>query len=184
MLSMAGPVSKQYRWMLTGLAAILGLMIANLDSIQKIVCSRHLKLSLGLLIASVFLASVAYLLSMVLKVRNDVIFKLEQTPVSEDIQAVLSQMKADQSEISQQICEPFFGPIKWLMMRVAKKSANDPFAIEKGGINLILWQAYSMWLGILFAAAGLMVLVIGLTNTSATEKHQQGRFHTQKTCGE
>lgn len=162
MLSMAGPVSEQYRWMLTGLAAILGLMVANLDSIQKVVCDGHLKWSLSLLVVSVVLASVAYLLSTALKARNDVAYQLEEILGSVEAQGVLSQMTADQSEVRRQLCSPFFGPLKWLMVRAAEKGANDPFAMEKGGITLIVWQAYAMWLSILLAAAGLIVLVIGL----------------------
>lgn len=161
-LNMAAPVSEQYRWMLTGLAAILGLMVANLDSIQKVVCDSHLKWSLSLLVVSVVLASIAYLMSMALKARNDVMYQLEQLLVSADAQAVLSQITANQSEVRQQLCRPFFGPMKWLMVRAAEKGANDPFAMEKGGITLIVWQAYAMWLSILLSATGLIVLVIGL----------------------
>lgn len=162
MLSLAGPVSEQYRGMLTGLAAILGLMVANLDSIEKVVCDSHLKWSLSLLIVSVLLASIAYLMSSALKVRNDVIYQLEQMLGSADGQVVLSQLTADPSELRRQLCRPFFGPIRWLMERGAKKGANEPFLMEKGGITLIVWQAYAMWLSILLAASGLIVLVIGL----------------------
>lgn len=162
MLSMAGPVSEQYRWMLTGLAAILGLMVANLDSIQKVVCDSHLKWSLSLLVVSVLLASIAYLMSTALKARNDVMLQLEKILGSADAQAVLSQMTTDQSEVHRELCKPFFGPMKWLMVRAAEKGANDPFAVEKSGIALIVWQAYAMWLSILLASVGLIVLVIGL----------------------
>lgn len=161
-LGMAGPVSEQCRWMLMGLAAILGLMVANLDSIQKVVRAGHLKWSLSLLVVSVVLASIAYLLSTALKARNDVMYQLEQILGSKEGQVVLSQMSTDQSEVCRQLCKPFFGPMKWLMVRAAEKGANDPFAMEKGGITLIVWQAYTMWLSIFLAAAGLIVLMIGL----------------------
>lgn len=162
MLGMAGPVSEQYRWMLTGLAAILGLMVANLDSIQKVVHNDHLKWSLSLLVVSVVLASIAYLLSTALKARNDVMYQLEQILGSVEAQADLSQMTTEQSEVRRQLCKPFFGPMKWLMVRAAKKGASDPFAMERGGITLMVWQAYAMWLSILLAAAGLIVLMIGV----------------------
>lgn len=162
MLNMAGPVSEQYRWMLTGLAAILGLMVANLDSIQNVINGDYLKWSLSLLVVSVLLASIAYLMSTSLKARNDVMYHLEQILGSEEGQAVLSEMKMNQLEFQRRLSKPFFGPIKWLMLRSAKKGANDPFAMEKGSITLIVWQAYAMWLSILLAAVGLIVLVIGL----------------------
>ncbi len=162
MLNMAGPVSEQYQWMLTGLAAILGLMVANLDSIQKVVYHGHLKWSLSLLVISVVLASIAYLMSTALKARNDIMYQLEHVLLSPEVQAVWSQVTTEHSEIRRQLCKPFFGPMKWIMVRSGEKGAKDPFATEKGGITLIVCQAYAMWLSILSAAAGLIILVIGL----------------------
>jgi hypothetical protein len=161
-LGMAAPVSEQCRWMLTGIAAILGLIVANLGSIQKVVHDAHLKWSLSLLVVSVVLASIAYLLSTALKLRNDVTCQLEKILGSVQAQAVLSQMTTEQSEVRRQLCEPFFGPMKWLMVKAVNKGANDPFAVEKGGITFMVWQAYAMWLSIAVAAVGLIVLVIGL----------------------
>lgn len=161
-LGLAGPVSEQYRWLLTGLAAILGLMVANLDSIQKVVHDANLKWSLSLLVISVVLSSIAYLLSTALKVRNDVMYQIEQVLGTAEAQAVLSQMTTEHSEVQRQLTEPFFGPMKWLMVRAVNKGSNDPFAIEKDGITLMVWQAYAMWLSIILAAFGLIVLVIGL----------------------
>jgi hypothetical protein len=161
-LSMAGPVSEQYKWLLTGIAAILGLVVANLESIQKVVHDAHLKSALCLLIASVLLASIAYLLSTMLKARNEVMSTLEQTLGTAQAQAVLSQMKTDQSLLHEELCRPFFGPLKFLMKKAAEKGANDPFAAEKGGIALVVWQAYAMWLSIPLAAVALVVLVLGL----------------------
>ena len=161
-LGMAGPVSEQYRWMLTGIAAILGLMIANLDSIQKVVCEAHLKVSIALLVISAVLASIAFLLSAALKARNDVIYQLEQILGTEQAQSVLAQIKTDQSELREELTKPFFGPMRLIMRRSAEKGANDPFAIEKGGITLLVWQAYAMWLSLALAAVSLIVLVVGL----------------------
>jgi hypothetical protein len=89
-------------------------------------------------------------------------YQLEQILGSEEGRAVLSKMRMDQLEFQRQLSMPFFGPMKWIMVRSSKKGANDPFAIEKGSITLIVWQAYAMWLSILLAAVGLIVLVIGL----------------------
>jgi hypothetical protein len=97
-----------------------------------------------------------------LKARNDVIYRLEEVLGSAQAQAVLAQIKTGQSELREELCKPFFGPMKFFMKRAAENGANDPFAIEKGGIALVVWQAYAMWLSILLAAFALIVLVIGL----------------------
>jgi hypothetical protein len=161
-LGMAGAVSEQYRWLLTGIAAILGVIVANLDSIQKVIHDAFLASSVCLLVASVFLASIAYMLSTALMLRNEVSAQLEQILGTEKAQEVMAQMTIDQSELRREMCSPYFGPMKWLMASSAKKGAADPYAIEKSGIRLLVWQAYSMWLSMILASAALTVLVSGL----------------------
>jgi hypothetical protein len=161
-LGIAGQVSEQYKSLLTGIAAILGLVVANLATIQKVVCEVHLKIAICLLIASVLLAAIAYLLSTMLKARNDVMTQLEKILGTAQAQALFAQMKLDQSLMRKELCKPFFGPIKFFMNRAAEKGANDPFAVERGGITLAVWQAYAMWLSLPLATIALIVLVIGL----------------------
>lgn len=161
-LNMAAPISEQYKWLLTGIAAILGVIVANLESIQRATHDVYLKIALCLLITSVLLAAVAYLLSTMLKARNDVTSQLEQILGTEQAQTLLAQMKLDRSLMRKELCKPFFGPVKFIVNRAAERGANDPFAIEKGGITLVVWQAYAMWLSLPLAAFALIVLVIGL----------------------
>lgn len=161
-IGMAGAVSEQYRWLLTGMAAILGLIVANLNSIQAVVSDAYLKSSVCLLVASVFLASIAYLLSSSLKVRNDVSQQLEQVLGSDQAQAIMRGITANPVEMRRELCRPFFGPMKWIMTKATERGASDPFANEKGSIRLIVWQAYAMWVSVLVAAVALTILVLGI----------------------
>ena len=159
LLSMAGRVSDQYRWMLTGLAAMLALLVTNLDSIQKVVSVGHLKLALVMLILSVALASVAYMLSTALIARNEVMLKLESVLGAMQGQA---QVAMANPELRQEFCQSFVGPMRWILVRSMNKGANDPFASERGSIKLVVCQAYAMWLSVVLAVAGLIALVLGL----------------------
>jgi hypothetical protein len=161
-LGMAGAVSEQYQWILTGMAGILALIVANLSSIQGVVEDAYLKSSVCLLVASVFLASIAYMLSAALKARNDVVGQLEQILGSAQAQSVMAQMTTEQSELLRQLCSPYFGPMKWIVTRAAEKGAADPFEIEKGGIRLLVWQAYAMCVSVVIASVAVTVLVLGL----------------------
>ncbi len=161
-LDMAGPMSEQYKWLLTGIAGILGVLVANIESLQKVVSSACLKISLCLLIASVLLAAVAYLLSTMLHARNDVVAKLEKIFGTVEAQALMSQMKMEQSQLREELCKPFFGPMKFFMKRASERGAADQFSAEKGGIILVVLQAYAMWLSLPLAAAALIFLVAGL----------------------
>jgi hypothetical protein len=162
LLSMADRASDQYRWMLTGLAAMLALVVANLDSLQKVVSGGHLKLALVLLIVSVALAAVAYMLSTSLIARNEVMNKLEAVLSSVEGKALLSQTSLADPELRREVCSPFFGPMKWIVVRSMEKGARDQFAGERGSIFLLVWQAYAIWASVAVAAASMITLVLGL----------------------
>lgn len=162
LLSMAGTVSVHYRWVLTGLAAMLALVVANLDSIQKVVAIGHLKVSLVLLIVSVALACVAYMLSASLVARNEVMIKIESVLGSTEGQTLLSQASLADPDFRREFCKPFFGPLKWIVVRSIDDGARDPFASEKRSIAYVVWQAYAMWVSVAFAAASLITLALGL----------------------
>src|SRR5690606_23023523 len=138
-IRMAGPISEQYRWLLTGIAAVLAVMIANLQSIQSVVQDGHLRIALGGLVISVLLASLAYMLSMAVRVKGEVTAALENefsTPKGEEVVArAVANMGAER--LAEEVRKPFSGPLYWLAKRSAKKGADDPLSIEKGSIALI-----------------------------------------------
>lgn len=162
MIGLAGPISEQYRWMLTGIAAILAVIIGNLKSIEDVVDTSMLRVSVGLLVASLLLASIAYLLSVALRVRSETMNSLETILGTEAAQNIVNQMQLEPKEIQLEMCKPFFGPMGWIMRSAAKRGGNDPFFAEKGSIRMIVWQAYSMWAGMILAAIALILLVMGL----------------------
>jgi hypothetical protein len=161
-ISMSGAVAEQYRWILTGLAAVLGVIIANLSSIQAVVDDAHLKSAICILVASVFLAAIAYLLSATVKVRGEVAIQLEQILSSPQGRSVVSQIQMESVQFQKEMCRPFFGPLRWLMSRAAREGGLDPFHQEKGSITIIVWQAYAMWVSMILAAVSLALLAAGL----------------------
>ena len=161
-IGMSATVSEHYRWIVTGIAAVLAVVIANLKPIQEVVHDGYLKTAVSLLVVSVFLSSVAYMLSLALKVRVEVMDKVEGILTSPAGQSVMADLKVTVPELNAEMCRPFFGPMKWLMLRAAQKSALDPFSAERGSIRLLVWQAYAMWASLLLATLSLALIVLGL----------------------
>lgn len=161
-IGMAGPVSEQYKWTLTAIAAALALIISNLESLQKVVADGYLKGSLTLLVLSVLLAAIAYMLSEAVKLRAEVTNHLESVLSTPQAQEVLGQIRLDPKTFMAEAAKPFFGPLGWLMRRGAEDGGTDPFSTEKGSIKLIVWQAYTMWAGLVTGAIGIVVLILGL----------------------
>jgi hypothetical protein len=161
-IGMSSAVADQYRWILTGIAAVLGVIIANLSSIQGVVDDAYLKSAICLLVGSVFLAAIAYMLCAAVKVRSEVAVQLEQILTSPEGRSVISQIQMDPVLFQKEMCRPFFGPMGWLMRTAAKQGGLDPFSQEKGSIRIIVWQAYAMWVSMILAAVSLTLLAAGL----------------------
>jgi len=162
MISFSGPISEQYKWMLTGIAAIVGVVLANLSSLQAVVSDGYLKSSLSAMVASLFMAAVAFMLSMGLRFRNEVVGQLGQVLGTPEAQSVLEQFTLPAEEVRKEMCRPFFGPLGWIMSSAGKRGANDPYVVETGAIRLIVWQAYAMWVAMILMALALTLVVLGL----------------------
>src|SRR3569623_1017507 len=78
MMSHAPAVSEQYKWILTGTAAILGVVVGNLKSIEEVVGAPFFSISLCSLVGSLFMAAVAYMLSMSSSFKYDAAVKFEE----------------------------------------------------------------------------------------------------------
>ena len=190
MIGMSGTVSEQYRWLLTGIAGVLSVLIANLKSLREVMYDASLKWSLCLLVGSVLFAAAAYLLSAATKAQAEIAAKLDAAVDSPAIKAALDQATLDPVKFREELCRPFFGPLGWIMRRAAEKGARDPFAQEKGSIRLIVLQAYAMWVGIFFAALSLLILVCGIRQSadappsSNTNQRDLFVFHSHVTRDE
>ena len=76
-LDMAGPISEYYRWILTGVTAILALIVANLNSLLQAVEKGYLKAAIILLVVSISFGFISYVLSVSVKLRVEISKRLE-----------------------------------------------------------------------------------------------------------
>lgn len=141
---------------------MLTLIIVNLDSIKSVMYGGFLRYSIITLIVAIFFATIAYLLSMAVKIRNDVSQQLEgilHTPLGLD---TMSKMEMNQEEFKKELSSPFFGPIAWIFKRSYDKGIKDELNNEKGGLKLVMFQSYSMWVSILLSSTAFILIAVGI----------------------
>jgi hypothetical protein len=163
MIGMAAEVSEMYRWVLTGIAAAIALVLANLSSIESVIGPMSLRVTMALLTISFASAALAFILSQALKLQNEMIQRIVPILQSGQCQELFTRFSLTPREFVDELCKPFSGPLGWIVRRSGEKGINDELAKEKAGIALIVWQAYAMWLSLLFAAAALIAVVVGVT---------------------
>ncbi|MBI4791383.1 MAG: hypothetical protein HY789_01265 [Deltaproteobacteria bacterium] len=161
-LDMAGPIAEYYRWILTGVTAILALIVANLNSLLQAVEKGYLKAAIILLVASILFGLISYVLSVCVKLRVEISKRLEPVLGSPEAKSVIAQIQLEKEEFIAEMRRPFVWPIDRLMQRAAEKGSEDNMSSEKGSIKLFCWQAYAMWCCLFFAASSLFVLAIGM----------------------
>lgn len=161
-LSAAGASAEQSKWLITGTAAILGLLVANLASIHEVVSSWAIKWGILLLTISMLIGVVVVLMSIAIKqavLVTDALYKKFAEPEGKaSIEGITEKLEI----IIESMIEPYYGPFKCYMRMCAYRGASDFLATEKRSVRMVCTIIYlSLAQGIL-GACGLIALVIGI----------------------
>jgi len=156
------PLSVDYtKWMATGIAAIVAVILANLDSITKQVYPVYFKWGTSLLIISLMTASLACLLSLSLSAGVKARKKAEKLEQQNDTESAVIT-----TDTLNALKQPFWGFLRWVINRSIKKAIDDPFYAEKSSIFMTCIVSLLILGTVAFATIGLILLVVGL-NTNA-----------------
>jgi len=161
-LSAAGICADQTKWVVTGTAAILGLIIANLNSVREVVSSSALKYGICLLTTSMMVGVLIVLLALAIKHAVLVAQAFQQQLASPEGKASVEGINASPEELNAAICEPFYGPIKTYIRKSADSGVKDFLSVEKRNVRTMCTICYLSIIQGLLAASGLVVLALGI----------------------
>jgi hypothetical protein len=161
-LALGSSLEQATTWTITGLAAITGLFISNLDSISKIVTLDGVKWSLILFTCSLFVGAISKMYGMVLGRGIQILINLEELLQSEDGVNLMQSMTVNPDDLPKQLAEPFFWPISTLMRKSGEKGLNDYLFSDKKFIKMFCIQLYLDFLHWLLLVAGLLTLALSL----------------------
>lgn len=161
-VSISHTMEQATTWSITGVAAIVGLFISNLDSVGGIVSSIGLRWFLISFTASLIFGAISKQIGMALGKGLEIIEKMEKLLYSEHGQALMKQMSTPPRELIKEIAEPFFWPLSNYMGRSGFKGIEDYLSADKRFVKLFCTQLIFVYLHGITAAAGLIVVACSI----------------------
>jgi len=161
-LEMSESMEHATTWSITGIAAIVGLFISNLDSVGKLVRPEGLRWSLIFFTASLVVGALSKQFGMAVMKGIAMVEKIEGILSSEQGQALMNQMSTPLPKLMDEIAEPFWWPLSMMMRKEGEKGMKDYLSADKRFITLFCVQMLLVNLHGLFTAIGLVVIAASI----------------------
>lgn len=157
-------LEQMVSWGLGGVGAVIGLLVANIDSISKFVPLGCLRWTIVFLALSFLCGAVGKILAVALTVHLEVTSKCEsfqEDPKFKELLLIASDtIKPD--EFVKRVGQPFWGPLSKIFSISANRTAQDTLFGEKLRIKIFCWFSYLTWAQFLFAILGVFVIALAL----------------------
>jgi len=161
-LALSESMEQATTWSITGVAAIAGLFISNLDSVGKLVRPEGLRWSLILFTGSLVVGAFSKQIGMAIVKGLAMVKKVEGMLSTEQGQALMSQMSTPLPQLMEEIAHPFYWPLSAMMRRSGKEGLKDDLPADKRFIRLFCAQLIFLYLHGLCAAAGFIVIACSI----------------------
>lgn len=158
-----GATMEQFTtWTITGIAAIVGLFIANLDAVSEIVSLNGIRWSLLLFALSILAGAISKQYGMAVQSGINTMHQLESLLNTEAGQQVIDDMQIEPEQLISEIADPFLWPLKRVMRRAGERGLNDYLSGDKRMIRMFCVQLYLNALHGLAAIAAIVVLACSI----------------------
>ena len=161
-LSIGAALEQSTTWTITGVAAIVGLFISNLDSASKIIAVSGIRWSLILFASSLLAAAISKQIGMAVQSGVRTIGELESLLNSEPGKKLMDAMTVEPRELMKEIAEPFLWPLSWVMRRGGERGLQDYLSGDKRMVRMFCLQLYFNMLHSLLAVVALIVLAVSI----------------------
>ena len=160
-LAAGGGLEQFTTWTLTGIGAIVGLLISNLDSVSKIVSLAGIESALVLFTLSLLAAVISKQFGMAIANGLETINKVEGLLHSPEGQHLMGAMTIPPKQLVRELAEPFVWPMSTIIRRSGERGVTDYLSPDKRLVRFFCAQVYLNILHGLLALSAL--LVIGLS---------------------
>lgn len=161
-LSLAMQLGEFSTWLLTGVAAILGAVIVNVDKVSTILSATSLHYGLGLLIISLLAGVVVKQLGFAICAGLDIAEEMYDALETPEGEKAIQHIRMDTEAFKQQFSSAFLPPIRGMMRRSFDRGTQDALSAERRLAKVFCVQLYSFWLQGALGTAGLLVLGLGI----------------------
>ena len=161
-VSMSEAMDNATTWSITGLAAVVGLFIGNLDKIGQLVARSGLRWALLFFTASLVSGAISKQFGVAITKGLAMIEKLESLLSSQQGQNLVSQMTVPPRQLIAEIAAPFWWPLSVLMFKGGLKGLTDYLSTDKRFIKLFQIHLIFVYLHAIFAIAGFVVIALSI----------------------
>ena len=159
---MAEPVEEFSTWLLTGTAAILALIVANISSITQVISEFGLRWGLALLTISMVAGVIAKQFGIAIRKGVALVEAIYAEIQTQAGAAAFQKAQMDSDTLAKELAAPFLWPFKRMMEKGTRMGAKDPLWGEKRQIKLFCIQLYASYIQGGLAAIGLLFLAFGI----------------------
>lgn len=161
-LGVAAPLQSFVGWTVGGIAAVLGVILANLQNVTALVTPSSLKWGLMLTVASILLGVVAKQMLEAILFASSHLLQIYDELFSEEGIALLKACKSDPSSFAFELRKFYLWPMNLFIESSANKGGTDFLVSEKRIGKLFCIGLYFAWAHFLVGAAGLCIIALGI----------------------
>jgi hypothetical protein len=158
----AKPAGKQLKWIVTGNAAILGLLIANIGTVSTAMYPGNLRWGIIILVVSLLIGIVSLALAVAVTSSVEVVDALYNELESNSSEVMLDSVTTPPEQMNEQMYAAFVGPLKWFMRRSVNRKKGDLLGGEKESVRWLCWFVYAAAIQNVLAAIGIIILAWGI----------------------
>ena len=167
-LALGGVLEQSTTWTLTGVAAILALLVSKIDTVSKIytvskiVSPTSLRNSIILFTLSILAAVVSKQLGIGIANGLKTMSELDGVLSSREGQQLIYSLEKDGRQLVLELAQPFWWPFSALFRRSGEKGLSDYLAGEKSLVRMLNFQIYLNGLHGILASAALLILAFSI----------------------
>ncbi|WP_331346287.1 hypothetical protein [Cellvibrio sp. UBA7661] len=159
-ISISESMEKFTTWTITGCAALVGLTISNLGSINSVISLSSLKYSIFFFVASLVFGVISKMCGMALLSAINLVNDIESQLSSPAGKGLMDSMQITSKQLAEELAEPFWWSLSTLMQKSGNAGIKDYLTADKRLVNLFCVQLYTNLAHILFAAFAIIAIII------------------------
>jgi len=149
-------------WSITGVTAITGLLITNIDTVGQLVSRRGLLWAIILFTASILLGALSKHIGVMIVSGLMMIEQLESQMGSKQVQDLMTQIITPPQQMIEEMVSPFWWPLSWWMRKKGMEGLTDPLTADKMYITFWHIHAGFVWLHTLCGIGGFVVIAVSI----------------------
>lgn len=155
-------LERSTTWTIGGVAAIVAVLVSNLDSVAKIASLEGIKISVVLFTLSLLFGALSKQVGMAVIAGVNTLKQTEALLNSEVGQQLIGQMTIEPKQLVQELAEPFLWPLSTFVRKGGERGLVDYVAGDKRFVKMFCFQIAFNAVHVLLSVAALFVIGLSI----------------------